>query len=103
MEGQTDIICLPIGSKAMVKLHLKCIYIKKSTAALIRNAKNRLKVHLFALFSLDIFDMRVEKAAVIFEKKFNLMFLLSFSVIRRNFGIFLGFFNGGVLLLVEWT
>ena len=76
---------------------------KKSTAALIRNAKNRLKVLLFTLFSLDIFDMRVEKAAVFFDKTFNLMFLLSFSVIRWNFGIFLVLFNGGVLLLVEWT
>ena len=74
-----------------------------STAALIRNVKNRLKAHLFTLFSLDIFDMRVEKAAVFFDKIFNLMFLLSFSVIRWNFGIFLVLFNGGVLLLVEWT
>ena len=74
-----------------------------STAALIRNAKNRLKVHFFTIFSLDIFDMRVEKAAVFFDKIFNLMFLLSFSVIRWNFGVFLVLFNGGVLLLVEWT
>ena len=74
-----------------------------STAALIRNAKNHLKVHLFTLFSLDIFDMRVEKAAVFFDKIFNLTFLLSFSVIRWNSGIFLVLFNGGVLLLVEWT
>ena len=65
--------------------------------------KNRLKVHLFTLFSLDIFDMRVEKAAVVFDKIFNLMFLLSFSVIRWNFGIFLVLLNGGVSLLVEWT
>ena len=74
-----------------------------STAALIRNAKNRLKAHLFTLFSLDIFDMQVEKAAVFFDKIFNLIFLLSFSVIRWNFGIFLVLFNGGVLVLVEWT
>ena len=74
-----------------------------STAALIRNANNRLRVHCFTLFSLDIFDMRVEKAAVFFDKIFNLMFLLSFFVIRWNFGIFLVLFNGGVLLLVEWT
>ena len=47
--------------------------------------------------------MRVEKAAVIFDKIFNLMFLLCFSVIRWNFGIFLALLNGGVLLLVEWT
>ena len=47
--------------------------------------------------------MRVEKAAVIFDKIFILMFLLCFSVIRWNFGIFLALFNGGVLLLVEWT
>ena len=53
------------------------------------------------LFSLDIFDMRVEKAAVFFDKIFNLMFMLSFSVIRWNFGIFLVLFCGGVLLLVE--
>ena len=76
---------------------------KKSTAALIRNAKNRLKGHLFTLFSLYIFDMRIEKAAVFFDKIFNLIFLLSFSVIRWNFGIFSVLFNGGVLLLVEWT
>ena len=74
-----------------------------STAALIRNAKNRLKVLLFTLFSPYIFDMRVEKAAVFFDKIFNLMFLLCFSVIRWNFVIFLVLFNGGVLLLVEWT
>ena len=66
-----------------------------STAALIRNAKNRLKVHLFTLFSLDIFDMRVEKTAVSFDKIFNLMFLLCFSVIKWNFGMFLVLFNGG--------
>ena len=74
-----------------------------STAALIRNAKNGPKVHLFTLFSLELFDRRVEKAAVFFDKIFNLMFLLGFSVIRWNFGIFLVLFNGGVLLLVEWT
>ena len=45
-------------------------------------------MHIFMLFSLDIFDMRVEKAAVFFNKIFNLMFLLSFSVIRWNFGLF---------------
>ena len=55
------------------------------------------------LFSLELFDMRVEKSAVFFDKIYNLMFLLCFSVIRRNFGIFLVLFNGGVLLLVEWT
>ena len=32
--------------------------------------------------------MRVEKDAVIFDKIINLMFLLCFSVIRWNFGIF---------------
>ena len=74
-----------------------------STAALIRNAKNRLHKHPFTLFSLEFFDMRVEKAAVFFDKIFNLIFLLCFSVIRWNFGIFLVLFNGGVLLLVEWT
>ena len=57
----------------------------------------------FHFFSLDLFDMRVEKAAVFFDKIFNLMFLLCFSVIRWNFGKFWGLFNGGVLLLVEWT
>ena len=40
--------------------------------------------------------MREEKAAVFFDKIFNLMFLLCFSVIRWNFGIFLVLFNGGV-------
>ena len=68
---------------------------------IIRNAKNRLQVHLFTLFSLELFDMRVEKGAVVFDKIFNLMFLLCFSVIRWNFGIFLALFNEGVLLLVE--
>ena len=91
-----------------VKVDLLSLFIQPklnnySTAALIRNAKNRLKVHLFTVFSLDIFNMRVEKAAVFFDKIFNLMFLLSFSGIRWNFGIFLVLFNGGVLLLVEWT
>ena len=47
--------------------------------------------------------MRVEKAAVFFVKIYNLMFLLCFSVIRWNFGIVLVLFNGGVLLLIEWT
>ena len=47
--------------------------------------------------------MRIEKGAVFFEKKINLIFLLCYSVIRWNFGIFLVLFNGGVLLLVEWT
>ena len=47
--------------------------------------------------------MRIEKAAVFFDKIFNLVFLLCFSVIRWNFGIFLVLFNGGVLLLIEWT
>ena len=42
--------------------------------------------------------MRIEKGAVFFEKNFNLMFLLCFSVIRSNFGVFLVLFNGGVLL-----
>ena len=68
-----------------------------------KKRENRLKVHLFTLFSLDILDMRIEKAAVFFDKIFNLIFLLYFSVIRWNFGIFLVLFNGGVLLLVEWT
>ena len=31
-----------------------------------KKRENRLKGHLFTLFSLDIFDMRVEKAAVFF-------------------------------------
>ena len=60
-------------------------------------------MHLFTLFTLELFDMQVEKAAVFFDKIFNLMFLLCFSVIRWNFGIFLALFHGGVLLLVEWT
>ena len=55
------------------------------------------------LFSLEIFDMHIEKAAVFFDKIFKLVLLLCFSVIRWNFGIFLVLFNGGVLLLVEWT
>ena len=47
--------------------------------------------------------MQVEKAAVFFDKIFSVVFLLIFSVIRWNFGIVLVLFNGGVLLLVEWT
>ena len=46
------------------------------------------------LFSLELFDMQVEKAAVFFDKIFNLMFLLCFSVIRWNFGIFWFFSTG---------
>ena len=38
--------------------------------------------------------MRVEKAAL-FDKIFNLIFLLSFSVIRWNFGFFFGSFQRG--------
>ena len=33
----------------------------------------------FTLFSMTLFDMRVEKAAVFFDKMLNLMFLLCFS------------------------
>ena len=40
--------------------------------------------------------MRVEKTAVLFNKIINLMFLLCFSVIRRNFGILSDLFNRGV-------
>ena len=47
--------------------------------------------------------MRVEKAAVFFDKIFSLMFSLCFSVIRWNFDISLALFNGGVILVVEWT
>ena len=100
MKNKGSSLC---QSYFVFKLTANAAKVHYSTAALIRNAKNRLKVHLFTLFSLDIFDMRVEKAAVFFEIFFNLMFLLSFSVIRWNFGIFLVLFNGGVLLLVEWT
>ena len=57
----------------------------------------------FHVISLELFDMRIEKAAVFFDKIFKLMILLCFSVIRWNFGILLVLFNGGVLLLVEWT
>ena len=84
-------------------IELSRVFTYYSTAALIRNAKIRLFVHLFTLFSLELIDKRVEKGAVFFDKIFNQMFLLCFSVIRWNFGIFLVLFNGGVLLLVEWT
>ena len=47
--------------------------------------------------------MQIEKAAVFFDKIFSLVFLLCFSVIRWNVGIFLVLFNGGVLLSIEWT
>ena len=39
--------------------------------------------------------MRVEKAAVFFDKIFNLIFLLCFSVIRWNFGIIVVLFQRG--------
>ena len=39
--------------------------------------------------------MQIEKAAVFFDKIFNLVFLLCFSVIRWNFGIFFGSFQRG--------
>ena len=55
------------------------------------------------LFSLEFFDMWKEKAAAVFDKIFDLVFLLYFSVIRWNSGIVLVLFNEGVLLLVEWT
>ena len=38
--------------------------------------------HIFTLFSLELFDVPVEKAAVLFDKIINLMVLLCFSVIR---------------------
>ena len=47
--------------------------------------------------------MRVEKAAVFFDKFLYPIFLLCITVIRWNFGIFLVLFNGVVLLLIEWT
>ena len=40
--------------------------------------------------------MLVEKAAVFFDKIIKRMFLLYFSVIRWNFDMFSGLFNGGV-------
>ena len=80
-------------NKDVAKIFL-CCSCDYSTAALIRNAKNRLYVHHFTLFSLEIFDMRIEKAAVFFDKIFNLVFLQCFSVIRWNFGIF-WFFSMG--------
>ena len=43
------------------------------------------------------------KSCSIFDEIFNLVFLMCFSVIRWNFGIFLVLFNGGILLLIEWT
>ena len=48
------------------------------------------------VFSLELFDMRVEKAAVFFDKIFNLVFLLCFSVIRWIFGIFWFFQRGSI-------
>ena len=52
-------------------------------------------MHLFTLFSLERFDMPIEKAAVFFDTIFNLVFLLCFSVIRWNFGMFFGSFQRG--------
>ena len=69
---------------------------KKSTAALIKKRENRLHVHFCTLFSFELFDVRVEKAAVFFDKIINLLFLLYFAVIRWNFGIFSVLFNRGV-------
>ena len=40
--------------------------------------------------------MHVEKAAVFFDKIINRVFMLCFSVIRWNLGIFSVLFNGGV-------
>ena len=39
-----------------------------------KKRENRLYVHLLMLFSLELFDMQVEKAAVFFDKIFNLIF-----------------------------
>ena len=75
---------------------------KKNCRINKKREKSTLSASFHVIFSRT-FDMRVEKAAVFFDKIFNLMFLLCFSVIRWNFGIFLALFNGGVLLLVEWT
>ena len=36
---------------------------------------SRLEVHLFKLFSLELFDMHVEKAAVFLTKMFSRVFL----------------------------
>ena len=82
---------------------LQILYLVVKYCRINKKREKSTKGHLFTLFSLDIFDMRVEKAAVFFDKIFNLIILLSFSVIRWNFGIFVVLFNGGVLLLVEWT
>ena len=60
-----------------------------------KKRENRLKVHLFTLFSLDIFAMRVEKAAVFFDKICSLMFLLCFFVIRWNLAVFFLFVSMG--------
>ena len=49
----------------------------------------------FTLLSLELFYIWVEKAAVLFDNIFNLMFLLCFSIIRWNFGIFLLFCQRG--------
>ena len=57
--------------------------------------KSTLSASFHVIFSRT-FDMRVENAAEFFDKIFNVMFLLCFSVIRWNFGIFLVLFNGGV-------
>ena len=65
-----------------------------------KKREKQLKVYLLTLFSLELFDMRVEKTAVLFDKIFNLVFLLCFSVIRWNFGIILVLLKRGVLLLL---
>ena len=86
------------------QLNSTVLYLQKLKYCRInkKRKKSTLSASFQAIF-LELFDMRVEKAAVFFDKIFNVIFLLSFSVIRWNFGIFLALFNGGVLLLVEWT
>ena len=67
-----------------------------------KREKSTLSASFHVIFSRT-FRYVGRKSCSIFDKIFNLMFLLCFSVIRWDFGINLALFNGGVLLLLEWT
>ena len=67
-----------------------------------KREKSTLSASFYVIFSWP-FWYADRKSCSIFGQNFQPDFLLCFSVIRWNFGIFLVLFNGGVLLLVEWT
>ena len=61
---------------------MPCNKIDKTLKYCRINKKRENYVHLFTLFSLELFDMQREKTAVFLDKIFDLMFLLCFSVIN---------------------